>query len=265
MHLLVPKAADEGGFVGPSIAEFFPDIVLFEGTPFAMNRIMMIRIIVVLALVLLFWLGTRRMSIVPGRFQTLIEMALNLVRVNIAEDVLGKKDGTRFLPLLTTIFFLVLGMNLTGVVPFFNVAGTAVIGLPLVLAVIAYIAFIYAGLRKHPGTFLKNSLFPPGVPKPIYIIVTPIEFVSIFVLRPVTLCLRLLMNMVAGHMLLVLCFSATQFFLFTAGSFWGLFSIGTFAFGLAFTLFEILVAALQAYVFTLLSAVYIQLSLVEEH
>jgi F-type H+-transporting ATPase subunit a len=199
MHLLVPKAADEGGFVGPSIAEFFPDIVLFEGTPFAMNRIMMIRIIVVLALVLLFWLGTRRMSIVPGRFQTLIEMALNLVRVNIAEDVLGKKDGTRFLPLLTTIFFLVLGMNLTGVVPFFNVAGTAVIGLPLVLAAIAYIAFIYAGLRKHPGAFLKNSLFPPGVPKPIYIIVTPIEFVSIFVLRPVTLCLRLLLQPVGGR------------------------------------------------------------------
>jgi F-type H+-transporting ATPase subunit a len=267
MHLLVPKAADEGGFVGPSIAEFFPDIVLFEGTPFAMNRIMMIRVIVVLALVLLFWLGTRRMSIVPGRFQTLIEMALNLVRVNIAEDVLGKKDGTRFLPLLTTIFFLVLGMNLTGVVPFFNVAGTAVIGLPLVLAVIAYIAFIYAGLRKHPGTFLKNSLFPPGVPKPIYIIVTPIEFVSIFVLRPVTLCLRLLMNMVAGHLLLVLLFSATQFFFFSLsvdGAF-RLFGAGTLAFGFVFTLFEVLVAVLQAYVFTLLTTVYIQQALAEEH
>src|SRR3712207_375924 len=187
MHLLVPKAAEEGGFVGPSIAEFFPDIVLFEGTPFAMNRIMMLRLLVVAVLVLMFWLGTRNMSIVPGRFQTLIEMALNLVRVNIAEDVLGKKDGTRFLPLLTTIFFLVLGMNLTGVIPFFNIAGSSVIGLPLVLAVIAYIAFIYAGLRKHPGAFLKNSLFPPGVPKPIYVIVTPIEFVSIFVLRPITL------------------------------------------------------------------------------
>jgi F-type H+-transporting ATPase subunit a len=267
MHLLVPKAADEGGFVGPSIEEFFPDIVLFDGTPFAMNRIMIIRIIVVLALVLLFWLGTRRMSIVPGRFQTLIEMALNLVRVNIAEDVLGKKDGTRFLPLLTTIFFLVLGMNLTGVIPFFNIAGSSVIGLPLVLAVIAYIAFIYAGLRKHPGAFLKNSLFPPGVPKPIYVIVTPIEFVSIFVLRPITLCLRLLMNMVAGHLLLVLLFSATQFFFFSLsvdGAFRA-FGAGTLAFGFVFTLFEVLVAVLQAYVFTLLTTVYIQQALAEEH
>jgi F-type H+-transporting ATPase subunit a len=267
MHLLVPKAADEGGFVGPSIEEFFPDIVLFDGTPFAMNRIMIIRIIVVLALVLLFWLGTRRMSIVPGRFQTLIEMALNLVRVNIAEDVLGKKDGTRFLPLLTTIFFLVLGMNLTGVIPFFNIPGSSVIGLPLVLAVIAYIAFIYAGLRKHPGAFLKNSLFPPGVPKPIYVIVTPIEFVSIFVLRPITLCLRLLMNMVAGHLLLVLLFSATQFFFFSLsvdGAFRA-FGAGTLAFGFVFTLFEVLVAVLQAYVFTLLTTVYIQQALAEEH
>jgi F-type H+-transporting ATPase subunit a len=267
MHLLVPKAAEEGGFVGPSIAEFFPDIVLFEGTPFAMNRIMMLRLLVVAVLVVMFWVGTRNMKIVPGRFQTLIEMALNLVRVNIAEDVLGKKDGTRFLPLLTTIFFLVLGMNLTGVIPGLNIAGTSVIGLPLVLAVIAYIAFIYAGLKKHPGAFLKNSLFPPGVPKPIYVIVTPIEFVSIFVLRPITLCLRLLMNMVAGHLLLVLLFSATQFFFFSLavdGAFRA-FGAGTLVFGLVFTLFEVLVAVLQAYVFTLLTTVYIQQALAEEH
>ena len=88
------------------------------------------------------------------------------------------------------------------------------------------------------------------MPWPLYIVVTPIEFVSTFILRPITLALRLLMNMVAGHMLLVLCFSATQFFIFTAGGLWSLFSIGTFAFGLAFTLFELLVAMLQAYVFT---------------
>jgi F-type H+-transporting ATPase subunit a len=73
------------------------------------------------------------------------------------------------------------------------------------------------------------------------------------------------MNMIAGHMLLVLCFSASSFFLFTAGSWFSLFSIGTLAFGFVFTLFELLVAALQAYVFTYLTAVYIQLALAEEH
>jgi F-type H+-transporting ATPase subunit a len=167
----------------------------------------------IVALVLVFWLGTRKMKTVPGRFQGVVEMALNLVRVNIAEDLLGEKDGKRFLPLLTTIFFMVLFMNLTGIIPGLNIAGTSTIGMPLVLAVAAYLAFMYAGLRKHPVAFLKNSLLPPGVPWPLYIIVTPIEFVSTFILRPVTLTLRLLMNMVVGHFLLVLFFSATHFFI----------------------------------------------------
>jgi len=230
-----------------------------------MNRIMVIRVIVVLALIAFFWATTRRMKIIPGRAQSLAEMGLDLVRVNIAEDLLGKKDGTRFLPLLTTIFFLVIGMNITGIVPLMNIAGTSLIGLPLILAVISYLAFIYAGVRKHPGKFFKNALFPPGVPWPLYIIVTPIEFVSTFVLRPITLTLRLLMNMIVGHLLLVLFFLATSFFFFEVGGVSSLFGLGTLVFGFVFTLFEILVAVLQAYVFTLLTAVYLQLALADEH
>ena len=226
---------------------------------------MVIRVIVVLALIAFFWATTRRMKIIPGRAQSLAEMGLDLVRVNIAEDLLGKKDGTRFLPLLTTIFFLVIGMNITGIVPLMNIAGTSLIGLPLILAVISYLAFIYAGVRKHPGKFFKNALFPPGVPWPLYIIVTPIEFVSTFVLRPITLTLRLLMNMIVGHLLLVLFFLATSFFFFEVGGVSSLFGLGTLAFGFVFTLFEILVAVLQAYVFTLLTAVYLQLALADEH
>jgi F-type H+-transporting ATPase subunit a len=239
--------------------------VFFADTPFEINRIVLIRFLAVAVLMLLFWLGTRNMKLVPGRGQGLMELAVAFVRDNIVYGTLGERDGKRFLPLLVPMFFLILTLNIASVVPFLNIAGSSVIGLPLVLAVISYVTFIYAGIRKHPGAFFKGSLFPSGVPWPLYIVVTPIELISTFVLRPVTLALRLLMNMVAGHMLLVLCFSATQFFLFTLGGLWGLFSVGTFAFGLAFSLFEVLVAALQAYVFTLLSAVYIQLSLVEEH
>jgi len=239
--------------------------VLFEGTIFEVNRIILVRLLAVVALVLVFWLGTRKMRMVPGRFQGTIEMALNLVRVNIAEDLLGEKDGKRFLPLLTTIFFLVWFMNVTGIIPGLNIAGTSVIGIPLVLAIAAYLAFVYAGLRKHPGAFLKNALLPPGVPWPLYIIVTPIEFVSTFILRPVTLTLRLLMNMVVGHFLLVLFFSSTHFFILYSDSWMAFFGIGTIAFSIAFTFFELLVATLQAYVFTLLTAVYLQLALAEEH
>lgn len=265
LSLLVPTATDDGGFHGPSIAEFFPGALFFEGTPFEINRIILVRFVAVAAILILFWLATRKMRLVPGRGQSIAEMALDFVRVNIAEDLLGKKDGARFLPLLTTIFFMVLAMNLTGIIPFLNIAGTSVIGVPLVLAIVAYVTFIYAGVKKSPGKFFKNALFPTGVPWPVYIIVTPIEFISTFIIRPITLTLRLMMNMIVGHMLLVLFFAATQFFLFTAGGWYSLLSIGSLGFGLAFTLFEILVAVLQAYVFALLTAVYIQLAVAEEH
>jgi F-type H+-transporting ATPase subunit a len=265
-------AAEEGGFHPPSIMEFYPEIVAFEGTIFAINRIMMIRLIVLAVLLVLFYLFTRSFNkavrtgnVVPGRFQLLGEMALNFVRKNIAHDQLGEKDGDRFLPLLTTIFFMVLGMNITGIIPFANIAGSSVVGLPLVLAAVAYVTFIYAGVRKHGVKFFSNALFPAGVPKPFYALVTPIELLSTFILRPVTLALRLLMNMIAGHLLLVLCFSATQFFFFEADGLFKLFGAGTLIFGFAFTVFEILVAVLQAYVFTLLTTVYIQLALADEH
>lgn len=265
LNLLVPTATDDGEFHGPSIEEFFPGPLLFADTPWEVNRIILVRWVAVIALLLVFWLGTRRMKVVPGRFQSLVEMGLDVVRVNIADDLLGKKDGKRFLPILTTMFFLVLFMNLTGVIPGLNIAGTSVIGVPLVLAVVSYLTFIYAGVRKSPKNFFKNSLFPAGVPWPVYIIVTPIELISTFVIRPVTLTLRLMMNMIVGHLLLVLFFSATQFFVFTLGGWYTLLGVGSLAFGFVFTLFEILVAVLQAYVFTLLTAVYIQLAVAEEH
>ena len=265
-------AAEEGGFHPPSIMEFYPEIVAFEGTPFAINRIMMIRLIVLTVLVVLFYFWSRSFkravrsgNVVPGRFQLLGEMALNFVRKSIAHEQLGEKDGERFLPLLTTIFFMVLGMNITGIIPFANIAASSVIGLPMVLAAVAYVTFIYAGMRKHGLKFFSTALFPAGVPKPFYVMVTPIEFLSTFILRPVTLALRLLMNMVAGHLLLVLCFSATHFFFFQADGFFKLFGAGTLLFGFAFTVFEILVSVLQAYVFTLLTTVYIQLALADEH
>jgi F-type H+-transporting ATPase subunit a len=265
-------AAEEGGFHPPSIMEFYPEIVAFEGTPFAINRIMMIRLIVMVALIVLFWLWTSKFkqavksgNVVPGRFQLLGEMALDFVRKNIAHDQLGEKDGDRFLPLLTTIFFMVFGMNITGIIPFANIAGSSVIGLPLVLAAASYVTFIYAGVKRNGMKFFKSALFPSGVPPAFYTMVTPIEFLSTFILRPVTLTLRLMMNMIAGHLLLVLCFSATQYFFFEADGLFKLFGAGTFFFGFAFTLFEILVAVLQAYVFTLLTTVYIQLALADDH
>ena len=267
-----PLFKSEGEFEAPTIQEFYPEVVAFTGTPFELNRIMLIRLLVTGLLILVFTLWSNRFrksvvnkEFVPGRFQMFGEISLNFVRKSIAHEQLGEKDGDRFLPLLTTIFFIVLGMNITGIIPGLNIAGTSVIGLPMILAVAAYVTFIYAGIKKHGLAFFKTALFPAGVPPAFYILVTPIEFLSTFILRPVTLALRLMMNMIAGHLLLVLCFSATQYFFFNSEGIFKSFGVGTFAFGFVFTLFEMLVAFLQAYVFTLLTTVYIQLSLADEH
>jgi F-type H+-transporting ATPase subunit a len=214
--------------------------------------------------------GTRRLKLVPGRGQVVIEFLLNFPRKSIVIDTLGEKDGNRFMPILMTVFFVTLGMNLTGIVPGLQLAGTSVIGIPLIEAIVLYVVFIYAGVKKHGGGgFLKATLFPPGVPWFLYILLTPVEFVSTFIVRPISLTLRLLMNLVAGHMLLALCWAATQFFLvtlvFTQGNFLGLLGIGTFAFGVVFFGLELFVALLQAYVITILGAIYVQLSLADEH
>ena len=126
--------------------------------------------------------------------------------------------------------------------------------------------YLGVGMKKFGvGGYLRNSLFPPGLPKILYVLITPIEALQVFVFRPATLALRLTANMIAGHLILVLCFSATSFFLFEAGGAMKAFSAVSFAAGIAFTLFEILVALLQAYVFTLLSAVYLNMAVEEEH
>ena len=241
---------------------------MFAGTPFALNRLMLIRILVVVLLVLFLWLATRNLKVRPSRGQVAFEYLIGFVRNGIIYDTLGAKLGRRYEPILITMFFLVLGMNLTGTIPGIQLPGTAAIGLPLVLAIISWVMFMYAGMREKGGRFWKDSLFLPGVPWFLYPLLAPLEFLSTFIVRPVTLTLRLTMNMISGHMLVVLCFSATQFFFFTVladGNLMGLLGVGSFAFGVAFTVLDIFVSVLQAYVFAILSAIYIQLAVAEEH
>lgn len=264
----MPVEEAGGGFKAPEIGEFFPESFLFVGTPFEVNRIMMVRLIAMVVVVLVFALFVRRSRLVPSRFTSTVELLLDLVRTQIAEQILGLKDGRKFLPLLATMFFMIFALNITGIVPFLNIGGTSVIGVPLLLALIAYVTFIVVGVRAQgAGGYLKSTLFPPGVPKPLYVLVTPIEFASTFLIRPFSLTIRLLANLIAGHLLLVLCFSATDFFLgeLLSGEAIGVFFLLTLVGGFAFTLFELLVAVLQAYIFTLLTAVYISGALHPEH
>lgn len=256
-------AGDSSGWTPPSINDFLPPAIALEGTLLEFNRINLVQWFALLAIVIVFVLYTKRAKLVPGRAQSVVEFLLEFVRKNIAQEVIGKVSGLKYAPLLTVIFITILFMNLTGLVPGLNIAGTVQIAIPIVLAMISYFVFIGAGIKAQGfGTFFKTSLFPPGVPWPIYIVLTPIEALSTFVIRPFTLIIRLLANMVSGHMLLALCYLATNYLIIHSGSI-GLqiAGLGTFVAALAFIFFEAFIAALQAYIFTVLSAAYINLSI----
>ncbi len=260
-----PMSGEGGGFHAPSTNEFFPGGLLFVGTPFEMSRINLIMVLMT-ALVSAFFIASfARPKFVPAKMQSMAEIGLDFVRINIAEEIMGEK-GARFASYLTTLFFMLFAFNITGIIPGLQIAGTSVIAVPLLLAVTSYVVFNYAGAKHHGlGHYLKANLFPAGVPLPIYVLVTPIEFVGTFLLRPITLTIRLLANMMAGHLLLVLFFTATSYLLFDSEGILKIFGLASFAAGFAFTLFEVLVAFLQAYIFTLLTAVYIGGALADEH
>ncbi|MCZ4558040.1 MULTISPECIES: F0F1 ATP synthase subunit A [Rhodococcus] len=249
-------------FHPPSLADFFPPAVLFEGTPFELDRLMLIRILMTVVLLAFFAIAMRSPKLVPRGAQNVAEMGLGFVKNQITDEVLGKEQGKRFLPVIATIFFAVLFLNASGIIPFLNISSNARIGMPIVLAALAYITFNYVGIKKY-GFFkyVKSSIVVPGVPVALHVLLIPIEFVSTFILRPFTLTVRLMANMLAGHIMLVLFFSATQFFFFEAAAGMKIFGVFSLAAGFGFTLFEMLVIFLQAYVFALLTAVYIDLAL----
>ena len=258
-------ATDGSGFVPPSIEEFFPGPIFFAGTAFELNRVNAIGLFMTLALSVFFLAAFSKMRFVPRGVQNLGEMAVDLVQVNIIEEVLGHK-GPRYAVYLTSMFWLLFAFNITGIIPMMHISVTSVIGLPLLLALISWVIFNVEGIRANGlGHYLKTNLFPPGVPAPIYLLVTPIEFISTFILRPVTLTIRLLANMISGHLLLVLFFTATSYFLFDSQGIMKLVAVPAWLMGFAFTLFEVLVAFLQAYIFTLLTAVYIDGATSAEH
>ncbi len=134
---------------------------------------------------------------------------------------------------------------------------TARIAIPLFLSLLVWVVFIFVGFKHQGPAYLKNSLFPPGVPGPLYILVAPIEFISTFLVRPFSLTVRLFANMLAGHILLVTFSLLTEELV--QGDSWILKPVGILPFFmlLFITAFEVLVGFLQAYIFTILAAVYI--------
>jgi F-type H+-transporting ATPase subunit a len=199
---------------------------------------------------------------VPGRLQAAVEGLISFIREQIAIQVMGH-DGVRWVPLLTTIFVFVWVLNLLGVLPPFLFPPTSRMAIPALLAITVYVLFVIMGFKAQGFAYLKNTLFPPGAPKPVYLLLTPIELISVFIVRPLTLSVRLFANLLAGHIILTLIFITVHVFLALRP---GL-PVGIIAFAAAPLMigFELVVGLLQAYIFTILTAVYIGSSLHPDH
>ncbi|WP_019808178.1 F0F1 ATP synthase subunit A [Saccharomonospora halophila] len=260
MGALVRAAGDE---FTPPTAEAFDLPPIFAGITKPM-------VLVVLSVVIIagfFLLTTRKMSVVPGKGQFLAESLYDFGRNNIAREQIGAGEFLRFVPLILTLFTFILVNNLFGLVPILQFPTMSHIGFPLALSVlVVYPVYHYAGIRKHGvGAYLKNQLFPPGAPKPVYLLLAPIEFFTKFIMNPITLAIRVFAAMFAGHLLIMLFAVSAEYLLLHGGGFLSVISAFSFAGSLAVTFIEALIMVIQAFIFALLSANYIGAALAESH
>ncbi|PKQ32761.1 MAG: ATP synthase F0 subunit A [Actinobacteria bacterium HGW-Actinobacteria-2] len=279
--LLIPLewtacAAEESHSEGfaPGVSSFcarplFPEL----GEQFAWLNNVLAQAVIGAILVIAFWLWvSRRQQVVPGRRQFFGELAYNFIRNGIARDMLGH-DYRKFLPYLVALFSFILVNNLFGQFFLFMFPTFSKIGYAWALAGFTFLLYNGVGIYKH-GFFkyLKNNTIPAGVPAWIYPLIVPLEFLSNFVIRPITLGLRLFANLFGGHLVILVFVVGGTLLLTTteelAGKpIWLLQTAGGFSLVFSFALFalELFVSVMQAYIFTVLTAQYVATALADEH
>lgn len=246
--------------IGP---EIFDTPCIVGSGDLCINRVSILMLLAAFIVVALFLAAFRSPSLVPRGLQNLMESVVEFVRNGVVLEVMGP-DGLPFVPFLTSIFSFIFIANLFEVMPFIHFPATSRIAIPLFLALVVWVVFNVVGMAKQgTGAYFKSVLFPPGVPAALYILVTPIEFVSTFIVRPFSLAVRLFGNMFAGHLILTIFALGTVYLLSQAAT--AVFAVPSFALMLFLTAFELLVAGLQAYIFTILTAVYIAGAMHPEH
>jgi len=255
------------GFPAPGAEIFlFDNVAAFTigNLEFHVTKVTILLFVAVFIILGFFTYAFRKPKLVPRGAQNVGEMGYLFIRDGIARDTMGK-DGDKFVPFLFSFFFLVWITNFMGIVPFAQIPVTSIFAIPVAFALIVYITWVPIGIyRQGFFGFFKNLLFPPGVPKAMYILLAPLEFLSNLIVRPATHAIRLFANMFAGH-LLIATFSIAAFYLLSASVIGLLGSAASFTVAVALTGFEALIQALQAYIFTLLAAVYIAGALKPEH
>ena len=198
---VLERSAEGEGFVPPSTKDFnLPPI--FGDNVYTTKPIFLVFLSVIL-ISTFFILSSRKAAIVPSKFQFAGESVYSFVRENLAKEVIGH-EFMRFVPYLFTLFTFILVNNWFGIIPMLQFPPMSRVSFPYVLALSAYLVFHYVGIRKQGAfKYFKEILFMPGVPKAAYILITPLEILTFFVVRPLTLSLRLFANMFAGHLLLL--------------------------------------------------------------
>ena len=251
-----------GGFVPPSTADFnLPPV--FGNNEFTSKPILLVFLSVIL-ISAFFIISSRKASVVPGKLQFAGESIYGFVRDGLAKEIIGP-EFMKFVPLLFSLFTFILTNNIFGIVPLLQFPTMSHVAFPYVLAMFPFLVFHWVGLKHHGLVkYLKGIAFMPGVPKFAYVLLTPIEIATYFITRPLTLSLRLFANMFAGHLLLLVFILGGDHLI---RGVIGLKLVAPFSFVLAIvmTFFEFMVQCLQAYIFTLLTALYIGGALVDEH
>jgi len=233
------------------------------GVSFCLNFIIFLVLFGFVLLLAFFFFALRKPSVVPGKLQSMAELGIQFVRENIAFPMLGQ-DSDRFLPLLATLFFAIFFWNIFEVVPGINFSSNSRIAFPLTMALIAWVTFNVVGIRKHGFVgYVKHVVLPPGAPALLYVLLVPIEFFTVIIIRPITLSVRLWANFLAGHFLLAVFFVGTIAML--QGGLIAIFAPFSFAISVALVGFEIFVSILQAFIFSILTASYIGGAMAEEH
>lgn len=260
-------------FQMPPVTELFeyPPIVGKESM-FGFNRVSLLMFVGVALALALILIPMRKAKVVPRKGQLLVESTVQFVRDYIVIEVIGPA-GLQWVPYLTTLFVFILTMNMFEVIPFIIFPPTGRMAMPFMLAMTTWMIFVIVGVKEQgPLNYLKNITVPSGVPKTILPLLAPIEFISTLIVRPFTLAIRLFANMMAGHILLVIVFLMTDSFLFNMeylsfppSPILIPFGIITFGVGPVVVAFELLIDLLQAYIFVILTAVYIGRSMAPEH
>lgn len=208
-------------------------------------------VLVTLALTIFFLGGTRKGELVPSRWQLVVEMSYTFI-ANLVKDNVGR-EGKSYFPFVFTLFFFILGLNLAGMIPY-SFTVTSHIAFNLAIAMFVFLGVTVVGFAKHGLGYLKLFL-PSGVPAAMIPLIVPIEIISYFI-RPVSLSVRLFANMMAGHIMMKV-FAGFIISMSAAGVFGAVAAVAPFAINVMLTGLEILIAFLQAYVFAILTCIYL--------